>query len=77
VDQYIRKIIEEPEKKSSVKVSKPDMRIRNMDKISVLFISGSLGLGHITRDIAIANQLRILLPEVDIEWLAAFPATTF
>ena len=47
-----------------------------MNKINVLYISGSLGLGHITRDIAIANHLRKLLPEVDIEWLAANPATT-
>lgn len=46
-----------------------------MEKIKVLYISGSLGLGHITRDIAIADQLRSLYPEVDIEWLAASPAT--
>jgi UDP-N-acetylglucosamine:LPS N-acetylglucosamine transferase len=44
-------------------------------KINVLYISGSLGLGHITRDLAIANSLRKLLPEVEIEWLAANPAT--
>jgi UDP:flavonoid glycosyltransferase YjiC (YdhE family) len=47
-----------------------------MKKVNVLYISGSLGLGHITRDIAIANHLRKLLPEVEIEWLAANPATT-
>lgn len=47
-----------------------------MKKINVLYISGSLGLGHVTRDIAIANHLRKLLPEVEIEWLAANPATT-
>jgi UDP:flavonoid glycosyltransferase YjiC (YdhE family) len=47
-----------------------------MKKINVLYISGSLGLGHITRDIAIASQLRKLLPEIEIEWLAAHPATT-
>jgi len=46
-----------------------------MKKVNVLYISGSLGLGHITRDIAIARYLRRLLPEVDIEWLAANPAT--
>lgn len=45
-----------------------------MKKINVLYISGSLGLGHISRDLAIANQLRKLLPEVEIEWLAANPA---
>jgi UDP-N-acetylglucosamine:LPS N-acetylglucosamine transferase len=47
-----------------------------MKKVSVLYISGSLGLGHITRDIAIADQLRKLLPEAEIEWLAANPAST-
>ena len=46
-----------------------------MKKINVLYISGSLGLGHVTRDIAIADQLRKLLPEIEIEWLAANPAT--
>ncbi|MFH1119419.1 MAG: glycosyltransferase [Bacteroidota bacterium] len=48
-----------------------------MEKINVLYISGSLGLGHITRDLAIADSLRKLLPEVEIEWLAANPASTF
>lgn len=48
-----------------------------MKKLNVLYISGSLGLGHITRDIAITNKLRELIPEVDIEWLAAHPATAF
>jgi len=48
-----------------------------MKKVNVLYISGSLGLGHITRDLAIANSLRKILPEVEIEWLAADPASTF
>lgn len=46
-----------------------------MKNINVLYISGSLGLGHISRDVAIANHLRKLIPEVEIEWLAANPAT--
>jgi len=49
------------------------MKVR---KTSILYISGSIGLGHINRDIAIASQIRKLLPEADIEWLAANPATT-
>lgn len=40
----------------------------------VLYISGSLGLGHITRDLAIARELRKQNPEVGITWLAAHPA---
>jgi UDP:flavonoid glycosyltransferase YjiC (YdhE family) len=41
----------------------------------ILFISGSLGLGHVTRDIAIANEIRSLREDVEICWLAAHPAT--
>jgi hypothetical protein len=38
-----------------------------------LFVSGSIGLGHVTRDLAIAHELRTLAP-VDITWLAGTPA---
>jgi UDP:flavonoid glycosyltransferase YjiC (YdhE family) len=38
-----------------------------------LFVSGSIGLGHVHRDIAIARELR-KIATVDVEWLAAAPA---
>ncbi len=41
----------------------------------VLYISGSLGLGHIVRDLAIAREMRRQIPEVKISWLAAHPAS--
>ncbi len=41
----------------------------------ILYISGSLGLGHIVRDLAIARELRRQIPEVKISWLAAHPAS--
>lgn len=40
----------------------------------VLFVSGSIGLGHVTRDLAIAAALRARRPEVRIVWLAGHPA---
>ena len=43
----------------------------------VLFISGSLGLGHIGRDVAIANKLRKSNPDIQVYWLADYPATLF
>jgi UDP:flavonoid glycosyltransferase YjiC (YdhE family) len=46
-----------------------------MKKFNVLYISGAVGLGHINRDLAIVYQLRKLLPQVEIEWLAAHPVT--
>jgi UDP-N-acetylglucosamine:LPS N-acetylglucosamine transferase len=41
----------------------------------ILFISGSIGLGHITRDIKIANQLREANKGIEILWIADHPAT--
>ncbi len=41
----------------------------------ILFISGSLGLGHIARDLTIAKELRRINPEIEISWLAVHPAT--
>ena len=41
----------------------------------VLYISGSLGLGHVTRDLAIASELRKKYPQIEISWLAAQPAS--
>jgi predicted glycosyltransferase len=48
-----------------------------MKKINILYISGSLGLGHVTRDLAIARELRRQIPGAEIEWLAAHPATRY
>jgi UDP:flavonoid glycosyltransferase YjiC (YdhE family) len=36
----------------------------------ILYISGSVGLGHVTRDLAIARALREALPGAVIDWLA-------
>jgi UDP-N-acetylglucosamine:LPS N-acetylglucosamine transferase len=41
----------------------------------ILYVSGSIGLGHVTRDLAIAGQLRKQCPEVELSWLACHPAT--
>ena len=40
-----------------------------------LFLSSPIGLGHARRDIAIANQLRMLQPDLHIDWLAQDPVT--
>ena len=46
-----------------------------MTSTRVLYISGSIGLGHVRRDLAIARELRRLDPEVEISWLAGEPAS--
>jgi len=40
----------------------------------VLFVSGSIGLGHVTRDMAVAHELRRLRPDMELYWLAGEPA---
>jgi len=42
----------------------------------ILFISGSVGLGHVVRDLVIAKELRDQIPEVKLSWLASEPAAT-
>jgi pimeloyl-ACP methyl ester carboxylesterase len=41
----------------------------------VLYISSPIGLGHAQRDAAIADELRKLHPDVQIDWLAQHPVT--
>lgn len=41
----------------------------------VLYVSGSIGMGHVTRDLAIAMELRKRHPDVEISWLACEPAS--
>ena len=46
-----------------------------MTKKKVLYISGSVGLGHAPRDLAIAKELHTQNPEAEILWLASPPAS--
>jgi pimeloyl-ACP methyl ester carboxylesterase/predicted glycosyltransferase len=40
-----------------------------------LFISSPIGLGHARRDVAIAQELRRLVPDLEVDWLAQDPVT--
>jgi pimeloyl-ACP methyl ester carboxylesterase/predicted glycosyltransferase len=40
-----------------------------------LYISSPIGLGHARRDVAIADALRALHPDLEIDWLAQEPVT--
>jgi len=40
-----------------------------------LYISSPIGLGHAWRDVAIADELRALHPDLEIDWLAQDPVT--
>ena len=40
-----------------------------------LYLSSPIGLGHARRDLAIAKELRRLVPGLEIDWLAQHPVT--
>lgn len=40
-----------------------------------LYVSSPIGLGHARRDVAIARELRALVPDLEIDWLAQDPVT--
>jgi UDP-N-acetylglucosamine:LPS N-acetylglucosamine transferase len=48
---------------------------RDMELKRILFISGSLGLGHVGRDVEIARALRKSHPDLEISWMAESPAS--
>jgi pimeloyl-ACP methyl ester carboxylesterase len=41
-----------------------------------LYISSPIGLGHAQRDVSIADELRQLHPDLEIDWLAQHPVTS-
>ena len=40
-----------------------------------LYISGSIGLGHVSKDLSVARELKRARPEIEILWLAGHPAS--
>ena len=50
------------------------MRARN-GRRRVLFVCSPIGLGHARRDVAMARELRRLVPGLEVDWLAQNPVT--
>jgi hypothetical protein len=46
-----------------------------MDRPRVLYVSSAIGMGHISKDLAIARELRRAQPDAEIFWLAGHPAS--
>ena len=46
-----------------------------MAALKILFVSGSFGLGHVTRDLAVAREVRRRDPTIQIAWLSASPTS--
>ena len=61
-------------------VAPPEPKVRRWTRAlsrpkRALYISSPIGLGHAQRDAAIADELRKLHPDLEIDWLAQHPVT--
>ncbi len=71
VNREIRKFVEtiapSPTRRTRVRAQRRPKR--------ALYVSSPIGLGHAMRDVAIADELRALHPDLQIDWLAQHPVT--
>jgi pimeloyl-ACP methyl ester carboxylesterase/spore coat polysaccharide biosynthesis predicted glycosyltransferase SpsG len=58
--------------RATVRRWKPSLRRERR----ALLVSSPIGLGHARRDVAIAKELRRLVPGLEVDWLAQHPVTT-
>ena len=70
VNLLLRDFVDPPPPKTSVWT-----RGKSRSRRRALYISSPIGLGHAQRDVAIAKELRRLVPDLEIDWLAQHPVT--
>lgn len=59
-------------------VRSPDIAVprpRRAGGPRVLYLSSPIGLGHVRRDAAVVDEMRSLVPDLEVEWLAQPPVT--
>jgi pimeloyl-ACP methyl ester carboxylesterase/predicted glycosyltransferase len=71
VNAALRGLVEEVAERPA-----PDPTAHSPDgRRRALFVSSPIGLGHARRDVAIAKELRRLVPDLEVDWLAQNPVT--
>lgn len=58
-----------------IRPARPEWTRSTARRRRALFVSSPIGLGHARRDVAIADALRGLHPDLEIDWLAQDPVT--
>ena len=59
-------------------VHRPARRVRHARRRPrVLYLSSPIGLGHVRRDLAVADAMREQRPDVEVEWLTQSPVAEF
>lgn len=66
--EFVDRVIPRPAKRTWVRAARRPKR--------ALYLSSPIGLGHARRDLAIADELRKLHPDLQVDWLTQDPVTT-
>ena len=67
IGEFVDRIRPVPSRRTWVRASRRPKR--------ALYISSPIGLGHALRDASIADELRVIHPDLQIDWLAQHPVT--
>ena len=74
VNRLIRDFAESLGPQRATRASAPGRRARDRRR-RALYVCSPIGLGHVRRDLAIADELRAWHPDLQIDWLAQDPVT--
>ena len=72
VNHLIRDFIE---RLAPPSMTRPTLQRAGRRRRRALYLSSPIGLGHARRDLAVADQLRKLHPDLEISWLTQHPVT--
>ena len=75
VNLALRELIEHAADSPDGRPARDPTAHRSDGRPRALYISSPIGLGHAQRDVAIARELRALVPDLQIDWLAQHPVT--
>jgi pimeloyl-ACP methyl ester carboxylesterase/predicted glycosyltransferase len=75
VNLALRGLVENVHGRRNGRPSRDPTLYRSDGRARALYISSPIGLGHAQRDVAIAKELRALVPDLQIDWLAQHPVT--
>ena len=75
VNLALRELVERAGARHNGRPTRDPTAHRSDGRPRALYISSPIGLGHAQRDVAIAKELRALVPDLQIDWLAQHPVT--
>ena len=76
VNLLLRDFVERTRQPTQASAGRPSTWVRGRSRRRrALYVCSPIGLGHARRDLAIAKELRRLVPDLEIDWLAQHPVT--